>query len=199
MQIFISPSLWAHFLLSVIASALSLFRHCERTFFFPSLRGHLCPWQSPAWSKYGNYTVLMSEIASSLRSSQWHCKRSLSLRAHFLFSVIARAFMPVAIPCMEQVLHCHCEGACARGNPRHGASTVTTPSSCLRLLRRYAPRNDIVVSLSPNHLIITCPLKIVRKCTKCKYYASPCLNMAFSYKTDKFSVGAKIGHSEFSY
>ena len=124
---------------------------------------------------------------------------SPSLRAHFLLSVIARAFMPVAIPCMKQVLHCHCEGIYARGNLLHGTSTATTPSSCLRLLRRYAPRNDIVVSLSPNRLIITCTLKIVRKCTKCKYYASLCLNMAFSYKTGKFSGGAKIGHSEFSY
>ena len=35
-----------------------------------SLRGHLCPRQSLAWNKYSNYTVLMSEIASSLRSSQ---------------------------------------------------------------------------------------------------------------------------------
>ena len=30
--------------------------------------------------------------------------------------------MPAAIPCMEQVLHCHCEGIYARGNPLHGAS-----------------------------------------------------------------------------
>ena len=50
---------------SVTVSALSPFRHCERTFSFPSLR------------------------------------------AHFLFSVIARAFMPVAIPCMEQVRQLH--------------------------------------------------------------------------------------------
>ena len=117
------------------------------------------------------------------------CYLIMQLRANIHFSVTASALSPSR----------HCERVYERGNPLHGASTATTPSSCLRLLRRYAPRNDIVVSLPPNRLIITCPLKIVRKCTKCKYYASPCLNMAFSYKTDKFSVGAKIGHSEFSY
>ena len=46
-----------------------------------SLRGHLCPWQSPA------------------------------------------------------MLRCHCEGACTRGNPIHGASKVATSFSWLRLLR----------------------------------------------------------------
>ena len=142
-------------------------------------------------------------VTASALSPFRHCEgiyaRGNPLTWNKYYTVIARAFMPAAIPCMEQVLHCHCEGIYARGNPLHGTSTVTTPSSRLRLLRRYAPRNDIVVSLSPNHLIITCPLKIARKCTKCKYYASLCLNMAFSYKTDKFSGGAKIGHSEFSY
>ena len=72
----------------------------------------------------------------------YHLITSCSQNLIFNISVIARAFMPAAIPCMEQVLHCHCEGACARGNLLHGTSTATTPSSCLRLLRRYAPRND---------------------------------------------------------
>ena len=44
--------------------------HCEGTFSFLSLRGHLCPRQSPTWNKYSNYTDLMAEIASSLCSSQ---------------------------------------------------------------------------------------------------------------------------------
>ncbi len=74
----------------------------------------------------------------------YHLITSCSQNLIFNISVIARAFMPAAIPCMEQVLHCHCEGIYARGNPLHGASTATTPSSCLRLLRRYAPRNDTV-------------------------------------------------------
>ncbi len=92
---------------SVTVSAFSPFRHCEGiyargnplhgTSITLSLRGHLCPRQSPAWSKH--------------------------------YTVIARAFMPAAIPCMEQVLHCHCEGVHARGNPLHGTSTATTPSS----------------------------------------------------------------------
>ncbi len=65
---------------SVTASAFSPFRHCEgiyargnplhETSITLSLRGHLCPWQSPTWNKYSNYTVLVPEIASSLRSSQ---------------------------------------------------------------------------------------------------------------------------------
>ena len=48
-----------------------------------SLRGHLCPWQSPA------------------------------------------------------MLRCHCEGACTRGNPIHGASKVAIPFSWLRLPRSF--------------------------------------------------------------
>ena len=35
------------------------------------------------------------------------------------------------------MLRCHCEGACTRGNPIHGASTVATPFSWLRLPRSF--------------------------------------------------------------
>ncbi len=161
MQIFISPSLRAHFLLSVLARVLSPFRHCEGIY----ARGNPLHGASTATTPSSRLRLLRRYAP---RNDRLHPNR-------------------------------HCEGIYARGNLLHGASTATTPSSCLRLLRRYAPRNDIVVSLLPNHLIITCPLKIVRKCAKCKYYASLCLNMTFSYKTDKFSGGAKIGHSEFSY
>ena len=42
---------------------------------------------------------------------------------------------------MLLVLSCHCEGTCARGNPNHGARTVSFPSSCLGLLR--SARNDV--------------------------------------------------------
>ena len=85
-------------------------------------------------------------VTASALSPFRHCEgiyaRGNPLTWNKYYTVIARAFMPAAIPCMEQVLHCHCEGIYARGNPLHGTSTVTTPSSRLRLLRRYAPRND---------------------------------------------------------
>ena len=74
-------------------------------------------------------------VTASALSPFRHCEGiffSLSLRWHLCpwqspawnkyYTVIARAFTPAAIPCIEQVLHCHCEGIYARGNPLHGTS-----------------------------------------------------------------------------
>ena len=47
-----------------IAALVSLARNDNAR---PSLRGHLCPWQSHTWNKYGFCIFLMAEIAA-LRS-----------------------------------------------------------------------------------------------------------------------------------
>ena len=91
------------YLIMLIACKYSFLRHCEGIFFSLSLRGHF----------------LLSVIARAL-SPFCHCEGTfsfLSLRGHLCprqspawnkyYTVIARAFMPAAIPCMEQVRQLH--------------------------------------------------------------------------------------------
>ena len=50
-----------YFLMRGIAALVALARNDNAR---PSLRGHLCPWQSHTWNKKSCYTFLMAEIAT---------------------------------------------------------------------------------------------------------------------------------------
>ena len=90
----------------------------------PSLRGHLCPRQSPTLTCHceGIYA----------RGNLGHGTCTVA----FPFS--CRGLLRYARN--DGYAHCHCEGIYARGNLGHGACTVAFPFSCRGLLR-FA-RND---------------------------------------------------------
>jgi len=77
----------------------------------PSLRGHLCPWQSHTWNKKSCYTFLMAEIAALV---------ALARNDNGIPQGIA-ALVSLA---RNDMVASHCEGACTRGNLLRNTRTI---------------------------------------------------------------------------